>query len=123
MMPAKILRPCNFPGCHKYADIGGYCAEHYDIMKKRKQNSCKHKRYNGAISYRNSRWGRARLDYLAQHPICVKCGMPATEIDHIVPHCGDYDLFWDVDNWQPLCHSCHSRKTVLEDGGFGRPKT
>ncbi|WP_186318376.1 HNH endonuclease, partial [Bacillus pumilus] len=22
-------------------------------------------------------------------------------------------------NWQPLCASCHNRKTAKEDGGFG----
>lgn len=27
---------------------------------------------------------------------------------------------WDEDNLQPLCHGCHSRKTALRDGGFGR---
>ncbi|WP_353056028.1 hypothetical protein [Mesobacillus subterraneus] len=29
-------------------------------------------------------------------------------------------LFWNVHNWQSLCASCHSSKTVKEDGGFGR---
>jgi 5-methylcytosine-specific restriction protein A len=28
-------------------------------------------------------------------------------------------LFWDQSNWQPLCHTCHSKKTAREDGGFG----
>jgi len=44
----------------------------------------------------------------------------ATEVDHIVPHKEDYALFWDPTNWQGLCKSDHSRKTVREDGGFGR---
>ena len=35
----------------------------------------------------------------------------ATEVDHIVPHRGDYALFWDETNWQGLCKSCHSAKT------------
>ena len=34
-----------------------------------------------------------------------------TVVDHIVPHRGDARLFWDEDNWQPLCKSCHDRKT------------
>ena len=39
----------------------------------------------------------------------------ATDVDHIVPHRGDRDLFWDRNNWQALCHSCHSKKTAAED--------
>jgi 5-methylcytosine-specific restriction protein A len=30
-------------------------------------------------------------------------------------------LFWNRSNWQSLCHSCHSRKTASEDGGWGNP--
>jgi 5-methylcytosine-specific restriction protein A len=64
-----------------------------------------------------SRWNRARAMYLRAHPLCVEClkenqVTAAREVDHIVAHKGDYDLFWDEANWQPLCKSCHSRKTV-----------
>lgn len=45
----------------------------------------------------------------------------ATEVDHIIPHRGDQQLFWDTNNWQGLCKPCHSRKTAQEDGGFGQP--
>ena len=38
-----------------------------------------------------------------------------TDVDHIVPHRGDPRLFWDEENWQALCHSCHSKKTRNED--------
>ena len=36
-------------------------------------------------------------------------------VDHIVPHRGDSNLFWDRNNWQPLCKPCHDRKTGRED--------
>lgn len=49
--------------------------------------------------------------------------MEATVVDHIVPHCGNQQLFWDTDNWQPLCKKHHDRKTATEDGGFGRMKS
>jgi 5-methylcytosine-specific restriction protein A len=45
---------------------------------------------------------------------------PAAVVDHITPHGGDEALFWDRDNWQPLCKPCHDAKTAREDGGFGR---
>jgi len=42
----------------------------------------------------------------------------ANVVDHIDGNA------WDNSegNLQALCVSCHSRKTVLEDGGFGKPK-
>ncbi|MFA6100484.1 MAG: HNH endonuclease signature motif containing protein [Patescibacteria group bacterium] len=52
---------------------------------------------------------------------CAACGRDraATVVDHKEPHKGDYELFWDEDNWQGLCASCHNRKTAAEDGGLG----
>jgi len=29
-------------------------------------------------------------------------------VDHIIPHQGDYALFWDVSNWQGLCYRHHN---------------
>lgn len=71
------------------------------------------------------RWQRARLAYLAKHPLCVACRAlgrveAATVVDHIEPHRGDMVKFWDsASNWQPLCDSCHSAKTANEEGGIG----
>lgn len=73
----------------------------------------------------SSAWQRARLGFLASHPLCVRCEAQgiveaATVVDHKVPHRGDKQLFWDRTNWQPLCKPCHDVKTATEDGGFGR---
>lgn len=49
------------------------------------------------------------------------CGRPATDIDHVIPHRGDWDLFVGGEgysNLQGLCHAHHSEKTARE-GGFG----
>jgi 5-methylcytosine-specific restriction protein A len=45
----------------------------------------------------------------------------ASEVDHTTPHRGDHALLMDPDNLTSMCKACHSRKTVAEDGGFGRP--
>ena len=38
---------------------------------------------------------------------------PAYQTDHVVPHRGDQDLFWDeIDNWQSLCRECGARKSA-----------
>lgn len=65
------------------------------------------------------KWRVARASYLAKHPLCVHCERQgiitvATDLDHIIPHRGDKAVFWDHDNWQPLCKSCHSVKTQNE---------
>ena len=71
----------------------------------------------------NYQWSKTRARFLKEHPLCVCCKTqgqitPASEVDHITPHKGNERLFWDADNWQALCISCHSRKT-MEEGGFG----
>ena len=58
------------------------------------------------------RWRRARAAFLAQHPLCAACRaqgrvVPATMVDHVVPHRGDQKLFWDERNWAPACKPCH----------------
>lgn len=58
------------------------------------------------------KWGRARALYLASHPLCVMCEragryVPANVVDHVMPHRGDDELFWDEANWQSLCKRCH----------------
>ena len=39
----------------------------------------------------------------------------ATVVDHVVPHRGDEQLFWDRSNWRALCKRCHDQKTRRED--------
>lgn len=36
-------------------------------------------------------------------------------VDHIIPHNGDLELFWDQDNWQVLCNACHDGPKRLEE--------
>lgn len=51
--------------------------------------------------------------------LCLQAGRvePAKVTDHTIPHCGNMDLFNDPNNHQPLCISCHNRKTVNEQRG------
>ena len=48
--------------------------------------------------------------------MCLAAGRqtPANEVDHIIPHCGNIELFWDKENYQSLCKRCHSSKTFYE---------
>jgi 5-methylcytosine-specific restriction enzyme A len=63
------------------------------------------------------KWASFRIRFLKANPLCVRCKLDgytvaATQVDHIVPHRGDKALFWRESNLQPLCHSCHSKKTA-----------
>lgn len=72
----------------------------------------------------DSKWRRARAQFLKRNPVCVFCQARgvvtvATVVDHIRAHRGDAVLFWDCANWQALCASCHSRdKQQIENKGL-----
>ena len=84
--------------------------------------------YRGSSNDRGytSAWRRARFVFLSENPICADPFKvhgdriaPASVVDHIKPHRGDWQLFWSIENWQSLCSRCHARKSAAEDGGFG----
>lgn len=119
-MPARPKRPCNRPGCRRLT-TERYCEEHMREYRQRQD------RERGTAHERgyDARWRRARAVYLREHPLCVRCERegritPATVVDHIVPHKGDMELFWDRENWQPLCARHHNIKTAREDSNFTR---
>lgn len=67
--------------------------------------------------YNDRRWQRASRQFLKAHPLCVDPFETHGErstlsecTDHVVPHRGNYDLFWNPANWQALCRACNSRK-------------
>lgn len=109
-MANKAMRPCAAPGCTTLT-IGTYCQRHKKALER-------HPVAYRAL-YTDKVYRAARKVFMAEHPFCAVCGAPATDLDHIRPHKGDKELFWDPANWQALCASCHSRKTAKEDGGYG----
>lgn len=79
-------------------------------------------RWRGSAHERgyNSRWAKARVTFLHSHPLCIGClalgrTEAATVVDHVDPHHGDPDKFWDTSMWQPCCKWHHdSVKQRLE---------
>ena len=113
-MPSTPKRPCRHPGCAALSN-NTYCEEHRARYNRRESAT--------ARGY-DARWRRERLRFLRHNPLCVTCRSggrltPANVVDHIVPHRGNEELFWDQSNWQALCKPCHDKKTATEDGGFG----
>ena len=109
-MPHKPKRPCRFPGCPGFCEKGQvYCKEHIRWSHDRQRGSATQQGYG-------AQWQKARALFLKQHPLCAFCQaegkiVPATVVDHIIPHRGDQRLFWDQANWEPLCKECHDKKT------------
>ena len=94
-----MLRPlpyCVHPGCSVRARR--YCPRHGQVRR---------------LYYRKS-WKTMRAQVLADHAYeCAHCGRVQLrlEVDHIVRHAGDPRRFWDRQNLQALCPSCHVNKT------------
>ena len=92
---------------------------HSELMKPKR---LREKRPSSSAMGYGSQWRKLRAFILNREPLCRHCAENghtelASDLDHIVPKAqGGTD---DPDNLQPLCHSCHSRKTATEDGGFG----
>lgn len=112
-MPRRPKTPCRHPGCPELIPYGQkYCETHKKLHPEETRSA-------GKRGY-GSRWQKFSRNYLKTHPLCVRCQkegkyVRATVVDHIKPHRGDPKLFWDVENMQPLCKSCHDRKTRRED--------
>lgn len=113
-MPYKPSVPCKHPRCSELVPYGSgpYCDKHKPLHKNDRESA-------GKRGY-GSKWQKARVRYLHSHPLCVACQKEgrltkATVVDHIVPHRRDQKLFWNSENWQPLCKPCHDKKTWNED--------
>lgn len=64
-----------------------------------------------------ARWRKYALQFRRENPVCMvpKCVNPSTDVDHKRRVSGPDDpCFWDPENHQALCHSCHSAKTAHE---------
>lgn len=64
--------------------------------------------------YNSTAWRKLRLQVLREYPICNNCKrLPSTVADHITPVRLGGD-FWDINNLQGLCASCHNSKSAKE---------
>ena len=102
-------------------DVGLLCAKHARTptieAKPRRYGAEKNKAF-----YATRRWKYLRLQVLSQQPLCACCELygrvePAIDVDHIWPISHSPSLSTSISNMQALCHSCHSRKTSMEQKG------
>jgi 5-methylcytosine-specific restriction protein A len=112
-MPDAPARPCVKPGCPEYAVRKGRCAEH----------AAQFDQQRGTTTERGlgARWRKLRALKLKRDPICqiqthcgkgigVSDGMPATEVDHIIPRSRRPDLGFVWSNLQSACQPCNAAK-------------
>lgn len=113
-MPGKPLKVCTYPGCTELT-TNRRCERHSQVHRKEVDSR------RGTPDERGygTRWRQLRLGALRRDfYLCRICGNKATDVDHIIPRArGGKD---ELSNLQSLCHPCHSRKTVMKDGGLGK---
>jgi 5-methylcytosine-specific restriction protein A len=112
---------CSTPGCPNLSDQPGRCPDC--------RREADRARGSGRERGYTRKWARFRRDYLVFHPVCEcdgtccppdGCHQLATDVDHIDGTGRNGPRAFDESNLMALAHSCHSRKTVRQDGGFGR---
>ena len=114
-MAQKPPRPCRHPGCTELTRTG-YCPRHQPQRPDKRESAQWH------WMYLTRQWRQElRPAQLLREPFCRVCARrgartPATRVDHIQPHRGDWALFTDPNNLQSLCEACHNRKTAQERG-------
>ena len=120
-MPRRAGHPCAKQGCPEVVyGRGGYCLAHAREV----QHVTDAERGSAASRGYGANWRRLRRMFLRENPLCedpygAHAGpVVATDVDHIVPRSKGGTDAWE--NLQSLCASCHSRKTVEQDGGWGR---
>lgn len=76
--------------------------------------------------YKTSAWQKLRRKVLARDPLCKFCAKKGivtagNTVDHIKPHRGKMELFFEITNLQTLCKSCHSstKQRIEKSGEFG----
>ena len=79
--------------------------------------------YNNMNDYKNlystAAWKRIRRLHLQHEPLCIMCEIlgkltPATIVDHVMPHRGDHNLFYNG-RLQSLCKQHHDRAKQIEE--------
>lgn len=112
---ARMRKPCSHYGCPNTVPLGTrWCPAHFRTWRN-EIGAGPSVKDPARVRFNNSKfWKLTRERKLAEQPVCVVCGGPATDVDHID---GDWTNNRPT-NLQAMCHSCHSKKTNRFDGGM-----
>lgn len=60
----------------------------------------------------STKWRKLRMFIISQQPFCSKCRTSFDlEVDHIIEHRSNKELFFEISNLQVLCKKCHGHKS------------
>jgi 5-methylcytosine-specific restriction protein A len=122
-MPHSPPHPCSVRWCSAVTRER-FCPRHEAEERRRVDE----RRPNSSVRGYGARWQKLRRAFLQEHARCMceatycphaagACRDDSTDVDHMLSRrLGGAD---EWDNLQALCHPCHSRKTILVDGGYG----
>lgn len=91
----------------------------------RSEEAAEYRRLYKLAVWVNPKHGR-RAQKLREQPLCERCRakgkvVPATVVNHRVPHKGDYALFADYLNLESTCEDCHN-STIQSEEKLGYSK-
>jgi len=119
-MPRSAPTPCRYPGCAEVVAVPGYCDAHRPLIHRDYGRA--RRGFDAEVGFYQSKdWRVLRAAVLRESPLCVVCKakerlIAAGVVDHVVP-LKDGGARFDRANLQPLCVSCHNRKTARETAG------
>lgn len=112
-MPQKYI--CRHIGCNVTIDHKGYCEMHEPMHEEFVPGTSHRPPASWASLYRSARWRALRAKIIKRDGGCVVCGHDkGLVVDHIIPHRGNEELFYDEENLQTLCAFHHRIKTDME---------
>lgn len=119
-MPTAAPHPCTAVGCGALVPRS---RARCDVHEHKRQVEDRAARGSAHQRGYDQRWRTYRLRFIAEHPLCDDCAaqgkvVPTEVVDHVTPHKGDQQLFWDERNHRSLCKACHDRR--VDEGDFGR---
>ncbi len=114
-MPQRLRHPCSYPGCPGLTNEC-FCPAHTKAETRRYEQE----RGSAASRGYGARWRRIRIMVLAEEPLCRECAKQGrVEAAMDVHHLDGNVQNMAQENLEPLCHECHSRRTVEENGRWG----
>lgn len=115
-MPLAPPRLCSKLGCPGRVQ-GGVCS----VCGPKRRTPPSQGGWRSDPRYHTARWQARAKDQLTREPLCAHClrdglVMAARVADHVVPHKGNDEAFWNGE-LQSLCTSHHGTKSAGERGG------
>jgi len=122
-MPRKPLHPCPGRGTryHRCPNLvrSGLCPECQSLedAARKAYDRQRDQTQEWRKWIHSVRWRKATKIFKnrPENVLCAEClsqgrHTPTYLVDHIIPHNGDYYLFWEESNWKGLCNPCHEAK-------------